>query len=127
MTVVSAYEVIYPEYRRFAIYLKEVIMIIIATDDTFEKVVTAGRPVLVDFWAAWCGPCLAMEPTIEKLADEFDGRVDIAKLNVDENPHIAQQFGVMSIPTLILFKDGVPVERIVGITNKQALTEILNA
>jgi len=102
-------------------------MIIIATDDTFEKVVTAGRPVLVDFWAAWCGPCLAMEPTIEKLADEFDGRVDIAKLNVDENPHIAQQFGVMSIPTLILFKDGVPVERIVGITNKQALTEILNA
>jgi len=102
-------------------------MIIIATDDTFEKVVTAGRPVLVDFWAAWCGPCLAMEPNIEKLADEFDGRVDIAKLNVDENPHIAQQFGVMSIPTLILFKDGVPVERIVGITNKQALTEILNA
>ena len=127
MTVVSAYEVIYPEYRRFAIYLKEVTMIITATNDTFEKVVTAGRPVLVDFWAAWCGPCLAMEPTIEKLADEFDGKVDIAKLNVDENPHIAQQFGVMSIPTLILFKDGVPVERIVGITNKQALTEILNA
>ncbi|GAC1368910.1 MAG: thioredoxin [Candidatus Saccharimonadales bacterium] len=98
------------------------------TQDTFEKeVIESDRPVLVDLWAPWCNPCIAMEPTIKDLAADFDGKVDIAKLNIDENPDLAQSLDVMSIPTMLIFKDGKPVERIVGLTAKDKLAGILNA
>ncbi len=85
------------------------------SDASFEQeVVNADKPVLVDFWAEWCGPCRMIAPVLEKLAEEYAGSLKIAKLDVDNNPEIAEQFEVMSIPTMILFKDGKPVERMVG-------------
>ncbi len=98
------------------------------TDSTFEAdVIKSDRPVFVDFWAPWCGPCIAMEPAIEELAEEFKGKVDILKLNVDENPHTSRAFDVMSIPTSMIFKDGKPVERIIGLTAKDKLADAIKA
>lgn len=98
------------------------------TEASFENdVIKSDRPVLVDLWAPWCGPCIAMEPAIKELATQFDGKVDVAKLNVDENPNIAQSLDVMSIPTLMLFKGGKPVQRIVGLTAKDKLAGIMTA
>ena len=103
-------------------------MIKTVTKDTFEgTVLKSDKPVLVDLWASWCGPCRAMEPTIEEVAKEFDGKVDVAKLNVDENPELAQKLDVMSIPTLMLFKNGQPVNRLVGIQAKERLTGAVTA
>jgi len=96
------------------------------TDDTFNEVVgTAETPMLVDFWAEWCGPCKQIAPVLEELAVEQAGRLQVAKLNVDENLKVAQQFSVMSIPTLILFKGGEPVARLVGAKPKGALLQEL--
>lgn len=82
---------------------------------TFNTEISNSQvPVLVDFWAEWCGPCRMIAPVVEELANEYAGRLKVAKLNVDENRDTAIQYGVMSIPTLILFKNGQPVERIVG-------------
>lgn len=103
-------------------------MIKTVSESTFEaEVVKSDRPVLVDLWAPWCGPCIAMEPAMKELATEFDGKVDIAKVNVDENPALAQSLDVMSIPTLMLFKGGKPVDRIIGLTAKDKLTGVLTA
>lgn len=102
-------------------------MIKTVSEANFEaEVVKNDRPVLVDMWAPWCGPCRAMEPAIDELSKEFDGKVDIAKLNVDDNPAVAQSFDVMSIPTLLLFKGGKPVERIVGLTAKDKLASVMS-
>jgi len=98
------------------------------TDDTFKEVVgSADTPLLVDFWAEWCGPCKQIAPILEELATEQAGRLDIGKLNVDENLKVAQEFSVMSIPTLILFKGGEPVARLVGAKPKGALLQELSA
>ena len=96
----------------------------ILSDETFADTVGAdGEPVLVDFWAEWCGPCKMIAPILDEIADEQVGNLKIAKLNVDEAPDIARRFEVMSIPTLILFKDGEPVKRIVGAKGKAQLLE----
>lgn len=98
------------------------------SEASFESdVIKSERPVLVDLWAPWCGPCIAMEPAIKELAAEFEGKVDVAKLNVDENPAIAQSLDVMSIPTLMLFKGGKPVQRIIGLTAKDKLASAMTA
>ena len=85
------------------------------TDANFQNIIAQGKPVLVDFWAPWCGPCHMIAPSIEQLAKEFQGRAIIGKLNVDENPMTAQQFQVMSIPTVLIFRDGRVVDQLVGV------------
>ena len=100
---------------------------VVITDQTFEREVlqVQGQPVLLDCWAEWCGPCLMLAPVLDQLAAESQGRYRIAKLNVDENPQTAARFQVRSIPTMLLFKDGKLIDRIVGVQPKQAIAERL--
>jgi thioredoxin 1 len=92
---------------------------VVVNDDTFEAIVLQAKiPTVVDFWAVWCGPCKMIAPVLEEIADEYDGKLQIAKLDVDANNQSAMQYGVMSIPTLILFKNGQAVERVVGFMPK---------
>ncbi|WP_123042335.1 thioredoxin [Cohnella candidum] len=95
-------------------------MAVAITKDNFNETVAQGVSLL-DFWAPWCGPCKMQLPIVEELAEELKGQATIAKVNVDEEPELASQFGVMSIPTLILFKDGQPVDKLVGLQSKAAL------
>ncbi|PIT94165.1 thioredoxin [Candidatus Falkowbacteria bacterium CG10_big_fil_rev_8_21_14_0_10_43_11] len=101
---------------------------IILTDQNFEQeVLQAKQPVLVDFWAPWCGPCQMMGPVIEELARDLAGKAKVGKLNVDENQTTAEKYNVMSIPTIIIFKNGQIAEEMSGVQSKEALAEKLNA
>ncbi len=99
---------------------------VVLNDDNFEnEVLNSEVPVLVDFWAEWCGPCRALAPVIEEIAEDFEGTVKVGKLNVDENPGAPSAFEIRSIPTLILFKDGAIVEKAIGALPKNQITELL--
>jgi thioredoxin 1 len=96
-------------------------------DKSFKDVVIEAKvPFLVDFWAPWCAPCRSIAPVVDELAGEYAGRVGFAKVNVDENPRVATEYGVRSIPTLLLFKDGKPVKQIVGLRPKAELKKNLD-
>ena len=98
------------------------------TDSSFESdVVEATTPVVVDFWAVWCGPCRMVSPIVDELATEYEGKVGFAKLNVDENPEVSVKYGIRSIPTLLVFKDGKPVDQIVGALPKKEMQKRVEA
>ena len=98
------------------------------SDTTFDQeVIKASRPVLVDFWAPWCGPCRMVAPVVEELAQEYDGKVEFVKLNTDDNPNTAVKYGIRSIPTLLVFKGGQPVGQIIGFRPKSDLKQRLDA
>lgn len=97
------------------------------SDDNFEEeVLKAGDPVLVDYWAEWCGPCKMIGPILEEVSEEFDGKVRIAKLNIDDNPNTPPKFGIRGIPTLMLFKDGAVEATKVGAVSKSELVAFIN-
>ena len=98
-----------------------------ATDKNFDEVINTDKPVLVDFWAEWCGPCKMIAPIVEEIASEYDGKAVISKVDVDNNQDLSVKFGIRSIPTLLIFKNGEVVDKVVGATTKNLLTSKLDA
>ncbi|MCD6134948.1 MAG: thioredoxin [Candidatus Omnitrophica bacterium] len=101
---------------------------VILNDNNFEQeVIKSDIPVLVDFWAPWCAPCMMIAPVIEELAQEYEGQLKVCRLNVDEVPQAASRFQIMAIPSLLIFKEGQPVEKIVGVIPKERIVSKLQA
>ena len=101
-------------------------MIVTITQDNFEaEVLQSKLPVLVDFWASWCGPCRMLSPVVDELAEQYDGKVKFGKVNVDEQPRLAMNFSVQSIPTLLLFRDGKAVNKSIGVVPKASIEQML--
>ncbi|MCQ2462421.1 MAG: thioredoxin [Clostridia bacterium] len=99
--------------------------ITITKDNFKEEVLQSGVPVLVDFWATWCGPCMMIAPVVEEIAEEYDGKIKVGKINVDEEPFLAEQFGIQFIPTLMVFKNGEQTEKTSGLLRKEQILKLL--
>ncbi len=97
------------------------------TDDNFEEIIATDKPVLVDFWAEWCGPCKMIGPIVEELAGDYDGKAVVGKIDVDSNPNLSAKYGIRSIPTLLVFKNGEIVDKQVGAVQKNVLAQKLDA
>ena len=97
----------------------------VATNENFKDIIAGGKPVMVDFWAVWCGPCRMLSPTVDELAEAYAGKIDVVKCNVDDCQDIAMEYGIRSIPTLLFFKDGQVVERTVGVLPRQEIVNII--
>ena len=102
-------------------------MAIKVTDENFEELLNSGKPMVLDFWAEWCGPCRMVSPVIDELASEYEGRVTIGKVDVDSNNDVVGQFGIRNIPTVLFFKDGKLVDKQVGVTQKSAFVTKIDA
>ena len=97
------------------------------TSQNFDEIIQQGKPVLIDFWATWCGPCKRLGPTIEELAAEYDGKAVIGKCDIEENDELTEKFGIMNVPTVVFMKDGKEVDRVVGLAMKNVYQDKLNA
>ncbi|MBP5572098.1 MAG: thioredoxin [Bacteroidales bacterium] len=99
----------------------------VVTDTNIKEVLASAPVVLVDFWAVWCGPCRALGPVIEEIASEFEGKIVVGKCNVDDSQDISMEYGIRSIPTVIFFKDGVPVDKTIGLVPKEEIVKRINS
>lgn len=97
------------------------------TDSNIQELLASANPVVIDFWAPWCGPCKMMLPIVDELSKQYDGKVNVGKLNVDENPDTCEQYGIMNIPTMLFFKNGELVDRHVGACRKADLEKIIDS
>ncbi|AIL45225.1 thioredoxin [Elizabethkingia anophelis] len=97
------------------------------TDSTFSEIINSDKPVLVDFWATWCGPCRMLGPIIEEIATDFEGKAVVGKVDVDNNQQISMEFGIRNIPTVLIFKNGEVVDKLVGVSPKEVIAQKLSA
>ncbi len=97
------------------------------TDNNFEEIINSDQPILVDFWAEWCGPCKMIGPVVDELAEDFEGKAVVGKVDVDTNPKVSAKFGIRSIPTLLVFKNGEIVDKQIGAVSKNVLSDKLTA
>lgn len=99
----------------------------VVTNTNISEILAGSQPVMIDFWAVWCGPCRMLSPTVDEIAGEYEGKAVVAKCNVDDADEVAMQFRIRNIPTLLFFKNGELVERLVGVVSKQEITSILDS